>query len=465
MSHVFVVDTHKQPLNPVHPGRARLLLKAGKAAILKRYPCTIVLKTAVEAPRVRPLRVKLDPGSRTTGIALVDDQSGQLVFAAELSHRGQVIKKALDDRRAVRRSRRRRHTRYRQPRFQNRTRRKGWLAPSLASRVCHVMTWVQRLRRVCPIEAISVELVRFDTQAMENPEIEGCAYQQGTLAGYELREYLLEKWARTCAYCGKHNIPLQVDHIVPRVKGGTDRASNLTLACEKCNLAKGTQDIAVFLKKKPEQLKRLLAQAKVPLKDAAAVNSTRLALYDQLETLGLPIECGSGGLTKFNRTTRKLPKTHYLDAACVGVSTPETLTIRGIIPLLITATGHGRRQMCLMSDVGFPRTKPKQKNFKHGFRTGDMVCALVPAHLQNAGVHVGRMSAKAKGGFTIATARGIVTDIGKKYCRMLQQADGYGYSQLYTPTGAFLSSLSGKRMRVPRKDFYGRGTGDQDTHY
>jgi len=165
-------------------------------------------------------------------------------------------------------------------------------------------------------------------------------------------------------------------------------------------------------------------------------------LYDQLETLGLPIECGSGGLTKFNRTTHKLPKTHYLDAACVGVSTPETLTIRGIIPLLITATGHGRRQMCLMSDVGFPRTKPKQKNFKHGFRTGDMVCALVPAHLQNAGVHVGRMSAKAKGGFTIATARGIVTDIGKKYCRMLQQADGYGYSQLYTPTGAFLSSLS-----------------------
>jgi len=84
-----------------------------------------------------------------------------------------------------------------------------------------------------------------------------------------------------------------------------------------------------------------------------------------------------------------------------------------------------------------------------------MVCALVPAHLQNAGVHVGRMSAKAKGGFTIATARGIVTDIGKKYCRTLQQADGYGYSQLYTPTGAFLSSLSGKRMRVPRKDFYG----------
>jgi 5-methylcytosine-specific restriction endonuclease McrA len=287
-----------------------------------------------------------------------------------------------------------------------------------------------------------MELVRFDPQAMEKPDIEGCQYQQGTLAGYELREYLLDKWARTCAYCGKQNISLQIEHIVPRAKGGTDRVSNLTLACEKCNLAKGTQDIAVFLKKKPDLLKRILAQAKAPLKDAAAVNTTRWALYARLKAIGLPIECGSGGRTKFNRTTRKLPKSHYLDAACVGVSTPETLTIEGIIPLLITATGHGCRQMCLMSDAGFPRTKPKQKHFNHAFRTGDMVRALVPAPLKNAGVHVGRMSAKAHGGFSIATCNGTVTDIGKKYCRRLQRADGYGYVQCTPPASAFLSSLS-----------------------
>ena len=431
MSHVFVVDTHKQPLNPVHPGRARLLLKAGKAAVLKRYPFTIVLKTAVQAPRVRPLRLKLDPGSRTTGIALLDDQSGQVVFAAELAHRGQAIKKALAERRAVRRSRRRRHTRYRQPRFQNRTRRKGWLAPSLASRVSHVMTWVQRLRRVCPIEAISMELVRFDPQALENPDIEGCQYQQGTLAGYELREYLLEKWARTCAYCGKQNVPLQIEHIIPRAKEGTDRVSNLTLACEKCNRAKGTQDIAVFLQKKPEVLKRILAQAKAPLKDAAAVNATRWALYQRLKDIGLPVECGSGGLTKFNRSTRHVPKTHWLDAACVGKSTPLALKVKGIIPLLIRANGHGCRQMCLMDEAGFPRTKPKQKQFRHGFRTGDMVRAIIPAHLNNAGIHVGRMSAKAKGGFTITTAQGTITDVGKNYCRVLQRADGYGYLQQF----------------------------------
>ncbi len=442
MSLVFVLDMKKQPLTPVHPGRARLLLNQRKAAVFKRYPFTIILVSAITSPQVKPLRVKIDPGSRTTGIALVDDTSGAVVFAAELNHRGQAIKNALDDRRTVRRSRRARHTRYRKPRFQNRTRRKGWLAPSLESRVCNVVTWVKRLMRLCSITAISMELVRFDPQALENPDIEGCQYQQGTLAGYELREYMLNKWARACAYCSKQNIPLQLEHIIPRAKGGTDRVSNLTLACEKCNLAKGTQDIAVFLKKKPDVLKCILAQAKAPLKDAAAVNATRWALYARLKDIGLPVECGSGGLTKFNRSTRNLPKMHWLDAACVGKSTPETLQVKGIIPLLITANGHGCRQMCLMDEAGFPRTKPKQKQFPHGFRTGDMVRAIVPAHLNNSGVHVGRMSAKAKGSFTITTAKGKITDVGKKYCRVLQRADGYGYSQQFAPAGTFLSSLS-----------------------
>ena len=192
MSFVFVVDTHKQPLTPIHPGRARLLLKAGKAAVLKKYPFTLILKVPVEQPAVQSLRLKVDPGSRTTGIALVDDQHGTVLFAAEVSHRGQAITAALAARRGVRRSRRARHTRYRPRRFANRRRAPGWLAPSLMSRVRNIETWVQRLRRLCPITAISMELVRFDTQAMENPTIEGCEYQQGTLAGYELREYLLE---------------------------------------------------------------------------------------------------------------------------------------------------------------------------------------------------------------------------------------------------------------------------------
>ncbi|HEY4036429.1 MAG TPA: RNA-guided endonuclease IscB [Ktedonobacteraceae bacterium] len=429
MSNVFVIDTNKQPLNLIHPGEARLLLNKGKAAVLKRYPFTIILKVAIDDPVVAELRIKIDPGSKTTGIAIVNDQSGEVVFAAELTHRGQQIKKSIDDRRGVRRGRRNRHTRYRKPRWQNRRRPKGWLPPSLHSRIANVITWVQRLARVCHITAISMELVKFDMQLMENAEISGVEYQQGTLQGYEVREYLLEKWGRKCAYCGKENIPLQIEHMVLKAKLGTNRLSNLCLACEKCNRAKGTKDIAIFLKKKPELLKSILAQAKAPLRDAAAVNATRWALFEKLKALGLPIECGSGGLTKYNRAIRELSKTHWIDATCIGKSTPEQIEGTSVVPLLITAYGHGCRQMCLMTKFGFPRTDPKEKHPKHGFKTGDIVKAIVPSHLKRAGTYTGRMSAKASGSFTIATKSGVVSDVGKKYCRKLQRADGYGYSQ------------------------------------
>jgi hypothetical protein len=208
MSYVFVVDAERRPLNPVHPGRARILLSSGKAAVLRQYPFTIVLKTSVEQPTVHPLRLKLDPGSQTTGMALVDDQSGHIVFAAELTHRGQKIKEKLDARRGVRRSRRRRKTRYRKARYSNRRRAKGWLPPSLLSRLANLTTLVQRLQKLSPITAISMELVKFDFQRMEHPEIQGAEYQQGTLFGYEVREYLLEKWQRQCTYCGKSALPL-----------------------------------------------------------------------------------------------------------------------------------------------------------------------------------------------------------------------------------------------------------------
>jgi 5-methylcytosine-specific restriction endonuclease McrA len=427
MSYVFVVDTNRKPLNPVHPGEARYLLKAGKAAVLKRYPFTLILKYAVDTQEIQPLRVKIDPGSRTTGIAVVNDATGKVVFAAELSHRGQACRDALLRRRGVRASRRARHTRYRKPRFQNRLRPQGWLAPSLLSRVSNVLTWVKRLQGVCPIEAISQELVRFDLQQMENPEVAGVQYQQGTLAGYETREYLLEKWGRTCAYCGKVNVALQIEHIVPRAKGGSDQISNLTLACETCNLAKGTQDIAVFLKKKPGVLKRILAQAKAPLADAAAVNATRWKLYTGLKALGLPVECGSGGMTKFNRVTRNLEKMHWLDAACVGKSTPVVLDTRGVVPLRIKATGRGSRQMCRMDKYGFPRTGPKQASVVKGFCTGDIVRAVVTSGVK-VGTYMGNVAVRATGSFNITTLTRTVQGISHRFCTVLHHCDGYSYS-------------------------------------
>jgi 5-methylcytosine-specific restriction endonuclease McrA len=427
LSNVFVLDTNKQPLNPVHPGRARILLKQGQAAVFRRYPFTIILKQAIDDPHVAPLRLKLDPGSKTTGIAIVNDSSGQVIWAAELSHRGHTIKKSLESRRGVRRGRRSRHTRYRKPRFQNRRNKpKGWLPPSQTSRLANILTWVTRLMRLCPIAALSQELVKFDLQQCENPEISGVEYQQGTLFGYEVREYLLEKWGRQCAYCDARDVPLQVEHIQCRAKGGSNRVSNLTLSCEPCNIEKGTQDIREFLKDKPEVLVRLLAQAKAPMIDATAVNATRWALYERLKTLGLPVECGSGGRTKFNRGTRELPKTHWLDAACVGKSTPDVLTIKGIHPWLITATGSGCRQMCSMDKYGFPRTGPKQAKRVKGFQTGDLVRARVPKG-KYAGMHVGRVLVRATGSFDIRTAHGRVQGISHRHCQPIHRNDGYRY--------------------------------------
>jgi len=350
---VFVLDTQKRPLSPIRPGLARKLLSNGKAAVFKRYPFTLILKVEVIAPQ-KPITLKLDPGSKTTGIALV--QGEDVIFGAELTHRGQAIKASLESRCSLRRVRRNRHTRYRKAKFSNRTRPKGWLAPSLQHRVETTLTWVTRLTKVAPIASITQELVRFDLQQLENPELSGIEYQQGVLHGYEIREYLLNKWDRTCAYCGVTNTPLQVEHIHPKAKGGSNRISNLCLACDGCNKKKGTQDVEQFLSKKTEILKRILSQAKRPLKDAAAVNSTRWALFNRLRTTGLPVSTGSGGLTKFNRTRLKLAKTHWLDAACVGKV--ESLKILTNKPLLIKATGHGTRQMCRTDKFGFPSRFP-----------------------------------------------------------------------------------------------------------
>jgi len=478
MSKVFVLDTKKRPLVPTHPARARQLLKKGKAAVLRKYPFTIILKREIKEVGNQPFRLKIDPGSKTTGLAILNDNTGEVVWAAELQHRGLQIKKSLEKRRAIRRSRRQRKTRYREPRFSNRTPKKGWLPPSLMSRVYNIKTWVTRLRKHCPIKAISLELVRFDTQAMQKKEISGVFYQQGTLLGYEVREYLLEKFGRKCVYCGKEDIKdLEVEHIIPKTRGGSNRISNLTLACQKCNSKKGIKTAEEFGHPAVQE------QAKHPLKDAAAVNATRWKIYQRLQTTGLPIEVGTGGRTKYNRMTcalassppfppvdggvggdlslitacfvpcarqlrllirdkmstthkqmstthtkikKSLKKTHWLDAACVGESTPETLMVDGIQPLRIVATGRGSRQMCRMDAFGFPRTKAKQCKRVHGFQTGDMVKAVVKEG-RHTGSYIGKVSVRTSGSFNITTVNGTVQGISYKSLKLLHRHDGYIY--------------------------------------
>ena len=427
MSKVFVLDTKKRPLDPINPAQARQLLRNKKAAIFRQFPFTIILKKSCPDSPVSSLRLKIDPGAKFTGMALINDSTGEVVFAAELKHRGFAIRDALTSRRQLRHSRRARKTRYRQPRFLNRTRPERWLAPSLQSRVENIKTWVERLRKLAPIRAISQELVRFDMQLMANPDIQGKEYQQGTLAGYESREYLLEKWGRQCAYCGVKDVPFQVEHIHPRAKGGSNSITNLTLSCEKCNTKKGTKDIKDFLKKDRSKLEKILEQAKRPLADAAAVNTTRLALLFVFKATGLPVETGSGGLTKFNRSQQNLEKTHWIDAACVGQSTP-ILNIKGVKPLLITANGHGTRQSCRTDKYGFPSRYVPRFKFVNGFQTGDIVKGVVTKG-KKIGAYIGRVAVRTSGSFNISTISGLIQGISYKCCKSIHKKDGYEYGK------------------------------------
>jgi 5-methylcytosine-specific restriction endonuclease McrA len=429
---VLVLDKAKKPLMPCSERRARLLLERGRAVVHLRYPFAIRLKdVSRNNVELQPIRLKIDPGSKFTGLALVrenvkDNTDQTVLWLGELQHRGSLIRDALTSRRAMRRTRRNRNTRYRAPRFNNRTRSEGWLAPSLQHRVDTVMSWTHKLSTLSPIVAISQELVRFDMQKMENPEISGIKYQQGTLAGYEVREYLLEKWNRQCSYCDAKDVPLQVEHVDPRKNGGSDRISNLCLACEPCNMKKGTLPISVFLKNQPDRLAKILSNLKNPLRDAAAVNITRWALANALKATGLPVELASGGKTKFNRSQLSIPKSHSLDALCVG---NITQAYNWNIPVLhIKCTGRGSYQRTRLTAYGFPRGYLMRKKSAFGFQTGDIVIANVTTG-KKIGTHIGRVAIRATGSFNIQTQLGIVQGISHKHCHIIHRADGYGYLQ------------------------------------
>ena len=304
------------------------------------------------------------------------------------------------------------------------------MATSVLSRVSNVETWVKRLIKICPIAGISLELVKFDTQLMQRGDIKGIEYQQGTLAGYEIREYLLEKYNRKCVYCNNGDKSLQIEHIIPKSRGGTNRITNLTLACEKCNIKKGNKTALEFGFEKVQE------QGKIPLKDAAAVNSTRLEILNRIKRVNLAIETGSGAITKYNRRKQNLRKAHWIDAACVGSSTPK-LKLEKVEVLKIKAVGHGNRQMCLMDKIGFPRTKAKGSKKVFGFETGDMVKAVV-SRGKKKGRYIGKVAVRSTGYFNITTQDTTIEGIKYTYCNLLFSCDGYSYS--YTK-GDGVSSL------------------------
>lgn len=420
---VFVLDRDHQPLMPCTPKRARLLLARKRAVVHQLMPFVIRLKDRqVQESVLQPVVLKLDPGSKTTGMALVREEDSPEglrhhgLHLAELAHRGQAVHEALRQRAQQRRRRRNVNLRHRPVRFHNRRRPLGWLPPSLRSRIGNTLTWSRRYQRLTPLVRLEIEHAKFDTQLLQNPQISPLAYQSGTLVGWEMRSYLLEKWNRRCGYCGQTNVAFEVDHIHPRSRGGSNRISNLVLACHACNAAKGNQTAAEF------GHPQIQTQAQHPLRDAAVVNATRYALLEQLRTLGLPVATWSGGRTHWNRNRFGITKTHALDALCVGE--PTSVVVGGGRTLHITAMGRGRYGRTLLDAYGFPRGYLMAHKRVRGFQTGDLVVAIVPEPLKARGIHKGRVAVRAKGSFRI----GHVDSIPARYCRLLQRADGYSYA-------------------------------------
>ena len=419
---VFVIDADKKPLDMCHPAKARKLLRDGKAKIYRKEPFTIILTKIVDKPAENKYRLKIDYGSRHTGLAILKDV--KVCWLGQLEHRTN-IKELLDKRRGYRKRRRNANLRYRKVRFKYRTKPKGWLPPSLMSRVNNIRTFITRLIRMLPLGAISYENVKFDIQKMMNPDIHGIEYQQGTLEGYEIRKYLSEKFEHKCCYCGisqGQGRKFEVEHIIPISRGGTNRVSNLAWSCHECNQDKDSLTAEEY--GHPE----VQAQAKKPLKDAATINATRWKVYKLLKEFNLPVECGTGGLTSYNRSQRNIPKTHYYDACCVGKSTPDVLYFRTNMVHIITATGRGKHCRTNVNASGFPRGYlARQKQF-FGFQTGDIVKAVVTRG-KKIGTYFGRVLCRKTGSFDIKTKTERVQGINHKYFRLIQHLDGYSYDR------------------------------------
>lgn len=410
---------------PTTAVRARQLLKSGRAVVVKRIPFTIRLRDrTAEDSAFQPIRIKFDPGSRTTGIAIIREVDGvaEVLHLAELSHKT-TISHSLMQRRNYRRRRRTANLRYRPPRFLNRAnlRREGRLPPSLMARVDNVDSWTKKYMTLLPISAISVEIVRFDMQKMDNPEIKGIEYQRGTLYGYEEWEYLLTKWEHKCAYCGANDVPLEREHIIPKSRGGTDRISNLTISCRRCNREKNDKTAAEF--GYPE----IQAGAKQPLKDAAVVNTTRRAIYDVLTKYGIAVEVGTGGRTRYNRARHELPKSHYYDALCVGSSTPDRLVDAHEPILNIRSVGRGKYQRTNPDKFGFPRGYLSREKCVNGIKTGDLVFANIP-NGKYAGRYVGHVVIRHTGIFKVKQDGKVVAEGNKKFFRLLNRSAGYEIS-------------------------------------
>jgi hypothetical protein len=304
---VYVLNMRGRPLMPTTPRKARLLIRSGKAKVVRRQPFTIQLNYATGETK-QPITLGIDPGHKTAGYSAITDKKELL--SGEVTLRTDIPDK-LKEKRQYRRGRRNKLW-YREPRFDNRVR-VELLHPSAKHKLESHLNLVNKIKELLPITTVVIEVTSFDTQKMVNPEISGIEYRQGELQGYEVREYLLEKFNRTCIYCGKTGVPLEIEHIVPKSRNGSDRVSNLTISCHKCNQKKGNRTAEEFGHPEVNEL------AKKPLRATAFMNQIRWELVNRLES-----NYTFGAVTKYNRTRLGIDKSHVNDALVIAGGTVQT---------------------------------------------------------------------------------------------------------------------------------------------
>lgn len=426
---VFVLDKSKKPLDMITNAKARILLRNNLAVIHKVYPFTIRLIDNSCGSKDRAYTVKFDPGSKHTGIVITDN-TNKVVMLAELEHRGHLIKRNLDKRRAVRRSRRQRNTRYRPARFLNRTRPEGWLAPSIKSRADNLINFIIKYKKLINITKVMIEHVSFDTAQMSSDtDLNKTDYQQGPLYNTNLKSFIFSKTNHKCSYCGA---PAQeLDHIVPRAKGGTNSTYNLTPACRSCNEKKSNLSLKEFGKLMNKDYSHL--EPKALPKDAAIIQAARNYTITNIIKIIPDTTSHDAWLTKYNRENLNLPKEHYYDALSVG-EIPTKFDFSTDKILSISAKGRGSRQMCSMNKYGFPRTAPKGSKSVKGFQTGDIVKAIIPTGSKQ-GTYLGRVIIRSRGNFNLDCGDRLIENVNYKYCHLIQRCDGYNYHLKFKTQG------------------------------
>ena len=369
-NNVPVLTRNKRPLAPCHPTRAKSLVAQGKATFKYRYGIRCIILHKSNIPKLKNacrMTLQINPSSRTTGLAITrenQDGSRSCLITAELHHRGKYITRKLVTRRVKRSTRRGRKTRFRQPRFTYRKRPDGWLAPSIRSRYQNTLTWVKRLSRLLPISDINVETCKFDPQLLRNPEIRGRKYQQGPLYRTNLKAAVLARDGNKCAYFGKSgkNRKLEMEHIVPRDSGGSDRYDNRVPACTECNRSKDNLPLELFLKRRPQKLAEIEAKMGMDLSDPTHMNIIIPRLLKELREQGWTVGEESAATTAAGRILCHLDKSHANDAAVTGC--PKSLRYIPEQPITITATGRGGYQRITPDKHGTPKGKPFQRYAK-----------------------------------------------------------------------------------------------------